>query len=94
MTMNKQFFINDKNVIDYFVVLLDHIQQDHHIYRDVTNHCLSPNCFASNNLLKLIDNNQFIKNINFVLDECQKCIPDKVDYFYIHMIDYQMVETC
>ncbi len=87
--MNKQLLINDKNLINYFLNLLDFIQNYPQVYRDVTNHCLSPNCFASNNLLNLITDNQFVNKINFILGECEKHIPDKVDYFYIHMVDYK-----
>lgn len=86
--MNSHFFIHNEPIVDYFIDLLDAIQKDPITYRDLSNHCLSPNCFASNNLLQLNDE-LFVKNINFILEECQKHIPEKVEYFYIHMIDYQ-----
>jgi hypothetical protein len=83
------FFIDNDEVLKYFSTLLDALQKNSKKYRDVTNHCLSPNCFASNNLLDLITDHSFLKNINFILGECENYIPDKVDYFYMHMIDYQ-----
>jgi hypothetical protein len=83
------FFISNNEILKYFSTLLDALQKNPQKYRDVSNHCLSSNCFASNNLLNLIDDHSFVKNINFILEECQKHIPNKVEYFYIHMIDYE-----
>lgn len=85
----KDFFIENNEILIYFSALLDTLQKASKKYRDVTNHCLSPNCFASNNLLDLLKDDLFVKNINFVLEDCQNYIPDKVEYFYMHMIDYQ-----
>lgn len=85
--MNNHFFINSEEVIDYFIELLDVIRDNPTRYRDLSNHCLSPNCFASNNLLSSTDK-LFLKNIDIILSECQKYIPKKVEYFYLHMIDY------
>ena len=73
---NNHFIENDE-VIEYFSNLLDALQKDPNRYRDVTNHCLSSNCFASNNLLHLINDDLFLKNINFLLKESQNYIPDK-----------------
>ncbi len=86
---HKNFFIYNDETLRYFSELLITIQKNEKKYRDITNHCLSPNCFASNNLLTLIDDCLFLKNINFILEKCKNYIPDKVDYFYMHMIDYK-----
>lgn len=86
---HKNFFINNDELLTYFNSLLVTLQKASKRYRDTTNHCLSPNCFASNNLVELLTDDLFIKNINLILEECQKYLPDQVDYFYMHMIDYQ-----
>ena len=82
-------FIENEETVEYFSNLLDALQKDPKKYRDVTNHCLSSNCFASNNLLHLIKDDVFLKNTNFLLEESQKYVLNKVEYFYIHMINYE-----
>lgn len=86
---HKNFFVHNDEVLTYFCALVDTLQKASKKYRDVTNHCLSPNCFASNNLIELLKDYLFVDNSNLILEECQKYLPDQVEYFYMHMIDYQ-----
>lgn len=86
--MYTTFFI-DEDISGYFVEWLNHVQKYPEIYRDITNHCLSPNCFATKNLLEVADNLIFKEKIIFLKNLCQKYISETIDYFYAHMIDYR-----
>jgi hypothetical protein len=86
--MYTSFFIDD-DISGYFIKWLTHFQEYPHFYQDRTNHCLSPNCFATKNILEVVKDKEMEENLNFLKNLCQEYISDPIEYFYVHMIDYK-----
>lgn len=82
-----EFYVSDE-VVNHFLSLLETIQENSEM-RDSTNHCLSPNCFASNNLLKYNLEEKTNNLLDKILDKCIKQVKFNLEYYYLHMISYQ-----
>jgi hypothetical protein len=85
--MNVDFHL-ENDTSDIFIDWLNHFKKYSDTFRDRTNHCLSPNCFATKNLLEVVEDCKFSYYLNILLENCQKHISEPVKYFYVHMIDY------
>lgn len=84
---NYEFYVSD-DVVDHFSLLLETVQTDSKM-RDISNHCLSSNCFASNNLLRYDLKERTNSLLDEILEECSNILNTKLKYYYLHMINYQ-----
>jgi|694.fasta_scaffold02774_16 hypothetical protein len=74
---------------DYFDKWLPFFKYKSDLVQDNTNNCLSKNCFATKNLLKFVGDNEFLDIIEELKSICEKCVNKELEYFYLHMIDYE-----
>lgn len=79
----------EQNYADYFDKWLIYFKYKSDLVQDVTNNCLSKNCFATKNLLQFVGDTEFLDGIKDLKTICQKIVNKKLKYFYLHMIDYE-----
>ena len=86
--MIKQFFVEDE-VSDYFNLLLLFVSDNTDVYKDSKNSSLSSNCFSTLNLLDKVPSEKFYNYIGILLSLCQRELNLNLEYFYIHMVNYE-----
>lgn len=83
-----EFFITD-DIIKYFNLLLDFVSSYPDVFKDTKNSSLDGNCFYTLNLFDHISTKIFYTYTDNLRLLCENNLNTKLNYFYIHMIDYQ-----
>lgn len=84
--MYTEFYI-DQSITQYFLKYLKECYA-HDYVKDRKKSSLSKNCFATLNLLAFKQSKEFYKNVAYLLIRVQQILNQKLEYTYLHMVDY------
>ena len=87
MSMIEEFFVSEK-IVAYCKSLLKLALTSPEIFKDKVDSSLSPNCFATTNLLQFPHASIFYNYIDALRIKCEELININLEYTYLHLVDY------
>lgn len=85
--MIEEFFVSEK-IVAYSKSLLKLSLSSPELFKDTVQSSLSPNCFATTNLLKFPHASIFYNYIDTLRIKCEEFININLEYTYLHLVDY------
>lgn len=87
MSMIEQFFVSEK-IVAYCKSLLKLAHSAPELFKDKVESSLSPNCFATVNILEFPHSGIFYNYIDTLRLKCEEFVNINLEYTYLHLVDY------